>query len=59
MPAAPSLRTVEGMDTHAFAIMMMTLPAVLAPIVVGLNAKRTNAQWRERREAKRAAASAK
>lgn len=53
-------RSVGDMDSaHALVIMMMTLPALIGSAIVAANAQKINAQWRERKAAKRAAASAK
>ncbi|MFD5213560.1 hypothetical protein [Microbacterium sp. NPDC058345] len=35
-----------------FVIMMVTLPALLVAVITSVNAKRTNALWRARREAR-------
>lgn len=42
-------------NSPALVIMLMTLPALVAVIVTALNAKRLNAAWRARREARSAA----
>ncbi|UNK70249.1 hypothetical protein [Microbacterium sp. H1-D42] len=41
-----------------YIMMIVTLPALLVAVITTLNAKKTNAMWRARREARAAAKAA-
>jgi len=45
-------------NSPALVIMLMTVPALVAGVVTALNAKKTNAAWRVRRQARAAAKAA-